>query len=932
MVVSPSGKPGEDDEYEDEFSEGEHHEDQNADHEDATTNHNKSQASAGTFEDDFEPDGDFEEDEDAATTNHNKSQASAGTFESYEDDVEEESASPASPIAKPQDGEHEEEESEEQEEKEQTYEEQNDEQGYSQEKDHEDQSDEPGYSQEKDHEDQNDEPGYSQEKDHEDQNDEPGYSQEKDHEDQNDEPGYSQEQEQEDQNDEPGYSEETEQDDQHDEPGYSQEPDHAEHNDQGSAPEQEQEKSYDGQGDPRDDEQEEQQDEQGDTQDEQGSGSYTQEDDHEGEANEEEGSPQLETSPRIGGREDPDDEHEEEEDFKAPAPQPKAAPPKAQAAAAEEQDDVWRDPDLDEAFRLFKAGDFVRVTELSKGVAQQAREATEQILKERPVETGNSRSSRRFDSRPDSGRSEKTEQADSWRIAMDLLATAHEDAGDAERAEALYLRMLAWREGADQFEAGHFGVAKHLFQQSSQYKSVEDATWFLQGLKPDDSHAAYQAVGLLALGEEVAAKAAVAVWTMALRPAQRERLTNCGALELVTKAVTFHDANLELQAAGCGALRLLCSRNACAARNRRVLIARLGGAEALTAALRLHKDVEVQREACGALAAAAAKHPAGARRILDCGGFKLCLEAIVETGDDAVGDAAVKALAALQCAAQAGSKSTDAQVENVEAVWEGKLRSEREAGLQFCDQKIREALEAGDRPVLQALLGAVSVFVQDSNVRHRCLALVDCVIACMQSYQGVDKIQVHSCNILWRLTVGHLARDECVSKIASCGGLGPIVQAMRDLPCNSELQCLAVGAVRNVAFGNDANKTLSVRAGAIPATITAMTRFPKDAKLQEQAIGALTSLCDTVGRAAVCARLGGVEGVVTALRRFGSEKTEGHVAELGCIILCMLCDDAQLRKQILQAGAMAVAKTLSKSGNSESQRWGSELIRGLTEG
>lgn len=36
---------------------------------------------------------------------------------------------------------------------------------------------------------------------------------------------------------------------------------------------------------------------------------------------------------------------------------------------------------------------------------------------------------------------------------MDRLAAAHETAGDVERAEALYLRMLAWREGADQFEA-----------------------------------------------------------------------------------------------------------------------------------------------------------------------------------------------------------------------------------------------------------------------------------------------------------------------------------------------------------------------------------------------------------------------------------------------------------------------------------------------
>ena len=41
--------------------------------------------------------------------------------------------------------------------------------------------------------------------------------------------------------------------------------------------------------------------------------------------------------------------------------------------------------------------------------------------------------------------------------AMDKLASAHESSADVERAEALYLRMLAWREGADQFEVGPVG-------------------------------------------------------------------------------------------------------------------------------------------------------------------------------------------------------------------------------------------------------------------------------------------------------------------------------------------------------------------------------------------------------------------------------------------------------------------------------------------
>ena len=44
--------------------------------------------------------------------------------------------------------------------------------------------------------------------------------------------------------------------------------------------------------------------------------------------------------------------------------------------------------------------------------------------------------------------------------AMDKLASAHESSADVERAEALYLRMLAWREGADQFEVGQWDMVR----------------------------------------------------------------------------------------------------------------------------------------------------------------------------------------------------------------------------------------------------------------------------------------------------------------------------------------------------------------------------------------------------------------------------------------------------------------------------------------
>eukprot|EP00438_Fugacium_kawagutii_P030823 Skav207707 [mRNA] locus=scaffold1833:73238:78190:+ [translate_table: standard] len=154
---------------------------------------------------------------------------------------------------------------------------------------------------------------------------------------------------------------------------------------------------------------------------------------------------------------------------------------------------------------------------------------------------------------------------------MDKLAAAHESAADVERAESLYLRMLAWREGADQFEAhgreaGNFEVGQVLFKKSSTYRSVEDATWFLHSVKPDDGH----------MGME---------------------------------AIAFHSSNAELQAAGAGVLRLLCSGHKMAHRNRRRVVFLNGVESVLSAIQNFPDDCEVMREACGALRAMAHKNP-----------------------------------------------------------------------------------------------------------------------------------------------------------------------------------------------------------------------------------------------------------------------------------------------------------------------------------
>jgi len=578
---------------------------------------------------------------------------------------------------------------------------------------------------------------------------------------------------------------------------------------------------------------------------------------------------------------------------------------------------MWGDEDLDAAIEAFRSQDFNRASSLAK-------KATEHL---EVVARGELSGTADFDA-------ENSDSGDLWRTAMDKLAAAHEGAGDAERAEALYLRMLAWREGVEQYEASNYAVSETLFKKSSAYRSVEDATWFLHQLRPQDGHAAAEVVGLLALGEEVAAKAAVAVWTIALRPEHREKLTQCGAVELVAKAIAFHSANSELQAAGCGALKLLCTGHPLAAKNRRLLVSRLGAPESVLAAMRTHaEDIEVWREGCGALRAIAHKNPAGARRIIENGGFTVCMEAL-EIPDEALSSSASKAIAEMRCASQVGGKMSDAQAENLQAFWEHRLREDRETGLRICSDKLREHLLAGNRVVVEALLATLCTFMDDM-VRYKFLHVIPTIITCMQALPCHDKIQVPACKILCSMTATSSLgseHEDGIQRLAKCSGIGPVVQAMKDMPCHAHLQRLALTVLKQFTQGNDVNKTLAVRAGAIPATVTALQRYRQDHELQDQGISALTSLCDTLGRASVATRLGAIEAILGAMKCAGFGETEGRNIELGCIILCMFCDDAKLRRHVQKAGAVSVAKkVINKARNLDVQRWGCELLRCITQ-
>merc|ERR1711904_131142 len=240
-----------------------------------------------------------------------------------------------------------------------------------------------------------------------------------------------------------------------------------------------------------------------------------------------------------------------------------------------------------------------------------------------------------------------------------------------------------------------------------------------------------------------------------------------------------------------------------------------------------------------------------------------------------------------------------------------RLVQEQRRGLERCVELMELHSNVGS--VQQSLLGAAAIFADNKDMRH---------------FQGLLGLQRNAVGYLWRLTVGHKDEDDLCAKVAHCGGIGLICQAMKTFPHQRDLQRSACGALRNLACDDDTFKTLVVKAGGLPAIINAMRSHPLDAKLQEHAIGALKNLCDTIGRATLCARQGGVEAVVAALKKY--QKVDGVIVQ-GCMVLCMFCDDFLIRQKIVLAGTRAVAKKISRNAFGEAQQWGVELLRELSK-
>jgi len=216
--------------------------------------------------------------------------------------------------------------------------------------------------------------------------------------------------------------------------------------------------------------------------------------------------------------------------------------------------------------------------------------------------------------------------------------------------------------------------------------------------------------------------------------------------------------------------------------------------------------------------------------------------------------------------------------------------------------------------------------LDDHEARREAGDMVNVITHAMHSFPERLRLQTAACGCLWRLTVGHSDEDDLCDHIARCKGIQLICKAMKDFPMQLELQRSACGAMRNLACNDDENKTRMVKAGGLVRVVTASKTFAGDAKMQEQALGCLKNLCDTVGRAAMCAKVGGVEAISVALKRH--RHCEGVVIQ-GFMLLCMFCDEVQIMRKLLKSDVADVAVEVSKKQQGEPQQWASEFLREL---
>ncbi|KAJ1481072.1 armadillo-type protein [Baffinella frigidus] len=302
----------------------------------------------------------------------------------------------------------------------------------------------------------------------------------------------------------------------------------------------------------------------------------------------------------------------------------------------------------------------------------------------------------------------------------------------------------------------------------------------------------------------------------------------------------------------------------------KIMIAGLGGIEAVLAGMRAHSGVaEVQAWGCGALGFLCANAADSQVKVAELGGIEEVLAGMcAHAGAAAVQEAGCGVLSYL--CANAANQAKVQELSVVEAVLAGMWAHRSVAGVQ----------QQGCR--------AIWVLAMDAGKSDGC---IEAVFAGMCAHPGASGMQLAGCRVLRSLC----ANTAIQVKVAAHGGIEAVLVGMDAHTGAAGVQAWGCAALSSLCANNADNTVVVAGLRGIEAVVMGMRAHADAAWVQAAGCDALCNLCvgDAENKARV-AKLGGVEAVLAGM---------AVVQKHECRTLRQLCANALVVEVVERARA-----------------------------
>mmetsp|Transcript_88042 Transcript_88042/g.235540 ORF Transcript_88042/g.235540 Transcript_88042/m.235540 type:complete len:622 (+) Transcript_88042:20-1885(+) len=439
-----------------------------------------------------------------------------------------------------------------------------------------------------------------------------------------------------------------------------------------------------------------------------------------------------------------------------------------------------------------------------------------------------------------------------WTQVLGGLAQAYVDAGNRWKAERLFLQMLIWNEGTEQYKAGHFEAAQTLFD----YSWMESVDWAMNELRSlsdaDVEAKCPMLVALLCVNEQLAVASSSILRAHVGR--LWLRMVNAGVLEILFKALETHASLLAAQALWPLIKGIL---SADASVLQRALSLGLVPA-ALSTLTRFPDAPQVIWLILIAVAKGSKRRPRAAAQLVEGGVIQYALQ--ITEADQRIRRPALVTQYAIRLL---GVTLEDTQ--------DDALRLQA-----MCAIVDVLSAEVAVAEIQAAALGALLVLSPRGQALEGFLepfiAAVPPACAALFTY-GAEHQRIASSGaaFIWRATVDHTEEDLACKAIVELNGLQSCLNCMAAWPGHSGVMRHCCGVLRNLTCGRDTAKTLLVKGGGFAALGEALKGHLRDPLVVEQACAGLQHIMDTPHRVCTFLRVGGAEASLDAIKA-GSDR------------------------------------------------------------